>query len=271
LTPRGSSLTQALATASPVEPSLTPAIATVRYRFVCPEFRTNLGQQLAIVGSAPELGGWSHTRALRMTWSSGHRWAAEADIAQRPSSRPAEYKLVLLDGDGACTWEPTANRKLPPAAVGRTTTQVELLCLWGIPTAADTGSDAGRGGSGPAQREGAASSQLAACRIVVPAAGSLACLGPHQRLVLTGSLPQLGSWKPEAAPRLEMLGGPAPGAAAGADHAGGLWEADVQLPVGKMVLTKVRQGVKTELLQTAFLAATKRMGAVHFLSGMECC
>jgi hypothetical protein len=37
----------------------------------------DLGQQLWVVSSSPELGGWKLERAVELTWSAGDGWTAE--------------------------------------------------------------------------------------------------------------------------------------------------------------------------------------------------
>ncbi len=67
-------------------------------------------------------------------------------------------------------------------------------------------------------------------------------VGPGQRLVMTGGLPQLGNWDPAAGVVL----------ACGADQ---LWRGAVQLPIGRMVQTKVR-GLCVPFVPVAFCCIT---------------
>lgn len=40
-------------------------------------YKTQYGQELAVVGSIPQLGSWDTKRAFRMKWTEGHYWVAE--------------------------------------------------------------------------------------------------------------------------------------------------------------------------------------------------
>lgn len=45
----------------------------------------------AIVGSAPELGAWDASKAVRMEWAPGHSWSAE--VLLPASLKDVEYKV----------------------------------------------------------------------------------------------------------------------------------------------------------------------------------
>ena len=40
-------------------------------------FKTNYGEELAVVGSIAQLGNWDTSKALKMKWTDGHNWVAD--------------------------------------------------------------------------------------------------------------------------------------------------------------------------------------------------
>ena len=73
----------------------TAELATkTRVRFYVPEFVTSFGQELAIVGSVPELGKWKTERAVRMQWAPGHSWHAEV-LLPGDLAGTVEYKVCV--------------------------------------------------------------------------------------------------------------------------------------------------------------------------------
>eukprot|EP00798_Chlamydomonas_sp_ICE-L_P026314 gene26314-17408_t len=80
---------------------------TVGYRFLIPEFVTKPGEDLWIVGSLPELGGWELDGGMKMTWGEGHKWLLELRLPRMPF----EFKVVVVDESGGFQrWEQAANR-----------------------------------------------------------------------------------------------------------------------------------------------------------------
>eukprot|EP00798_Chlamydomonas_sp_ICE-L_P002920 gene2920-33948_t len=69
------------------------------------EYVTHPGQELKLVGSLPELGGWNVENAPSMTWQEGHRWMTE--ITLPPTS--FDFKVVVMEGDHV-KWEQEGNR-----------------------------------------------------------------------------------------------------------------------------------------------------------------
>ena len=70
---------------------MQPAAGTVRYLFVVPEYVTDFGEQLKVVGSFPELGAWDTMASPTMTWCQGHRWQLDVTLP----SRPFEFKVGI--------------------------------------------------------------------------------------------------------------------------------------------------------------------------------
>merc|ERR1719401_2274393 len=90
------------------EAMATAAIAAARAMTI--EFRvqynTAFGQDLRLVGSVPQLGGWDLSRSLPMTWSAGNVWFVKVDLPH--DAAPVEYKYVVTQKP-AVRWEEGRN------------------------------------------------------------------------------------------------------------------------------------------------------------------
>eukprot|EP00919_Chromeraceae_sp_WS-2016_P051403 GHVR01121858.1.p1 GENE.GHVR01121858.1~~GHVR01121858.1.p1 ORF type:complete len:177 (+),score=36.71 GHVR01121858.1:57-587(+) len=74
-------------------------------------YKTNFGENMYIIGSAPCVGGWDPTKAVPMTWSDGHVWKATLKL---PSSlNLLEYKFLVVRDVGA-RWEEGMNHRVNP-------------------------------------------------------------------------------------------------------------------------------------------------------------
>jgi hypothetical protein len=106
--------------------------SSLQVRFICPEYKANPGQYLALVGSDLKMGAWDGGAALPMEWAPGHSWAVELELS--PTITDLEFKLVLAEGGAVVAWEPGANRKLrlPDHTTAPLT---DVVCSWGIPRA----------------------------------------------------------------------------------------------------------------------------------------
>lgn len=51
-------------------------------------------QEVLLVGSLPQLGGWGLEGAVRLTWGEGHAWTATVEL---PAGAELEYKFVVTD------------------------------------------------------------------------------------------------------------------------------------------------------------------------------
>ncbi|KAL2337799.1 hypothetical protein Fmac_012245 [Flemingia macrophylla] len=69
------------------------------------------GEQFLIVGDDPMLGSWDPLDALPMTWSEGHVWTVELDIAAEKS---IQFKFILKEKDGNIIWQPGSDRVIRP-------------------------------------------------------------------------------------------------------------------------------------------------------------
>ncbi|WIA18038.1 hypothetical protein OEZ85_009520 [Tetradesmus obliquus] len=78
------------------------------------QYTTAFGQQLKVVGGAPELGEWDLARAPAMTWNEGHSWTLTAFLP--PGTYP--FKLVVTGPGGpeSARWESGSNRSITIAA-----------------------------------------------------------------------------------------------------------------------------------------------------------
>ena len=61
-------------------------------------YKTEFGQEIAVVGSIPRLGCWDVKQALKMKWTEGHNWTAENIRISEGNGDPTYfmYKYVLL-------------------------------------------------------------------------------------------------------------------------------------------------------------------------------
>lgn len=93
--------------------------------------------------------------------------------------------------------------------------------------------------------------------VPMPAIAGHATLGPNARVVLTGSIPELGDWDPTKGMLLTQQAASASGAASALSHAGfsyeggsdqglpQLWMATGRLPLNKLIEAKVGGGEVT--------------------------
>jgi isoamylase len=90
--------------------------AAVRVDFTVNGFVTSVGQDLYVVGSSPELGGWDVTKAVKLNWVDSDTWSGPVFFT---SSRGAaiEYKYIMKQG-GTTTWETGANRTYTVPSTG---------------------------------------------------------------------------------------------------------------------------------------------------------
>ena len=65
------------------------------------------GQEVRIVGSVPELGGWQPASGVALDASGYPSWTGGVGL---PAGTSFEYKYVKVDDSGAAVWESGANR-----------------------------------------------------------------------------------------------------------------------------------------------------------------
>lgn len=68
--------------------------------------QAEFGEQLKLVGSAPELGEWDVAQAPALDWTDDHVWVADLDL---PKGENIHFKVVLLSHRGVI-WEPGTDR-----------------------------------------------------------------------------------------------------------------------------------------------------------------
>ncbi len=100
------------------------------YRFEV-NARTQTGEFIGIIGSAPELGQWDASKCVRLSTNSDRYplWWADVDIpadpAETSSSQTIEYKYIRIRPDGRVEWEAWGrNRWVPVEPDARETTLV---------------------------------------------------------------------------------------------------------------------------------------------------
>jgi len=71
--------------------------------------RTAWGDQLVVVGDAPELGAWDPTRGVRLDGASWPRWTGRVTV---PAGARLRYKLVIVRADGRVDWEAGEDREI---------------------------------------------------------------------------------------------------------------------------------------------------------------
>lgn len=61
-------------------------------------YKTEYGQEIAVIGSIPQLGNWDTSRALKMKWTEGHNWVAENIRISESKGDPTyfTYKYALV-------------------------------------------------------------------------------------------------------------------------------------------------------------------------------
>lgn len=74
-----------------VHSNVHPACPRARPRPLSPA-QVDFGQQVLLVGDAPQLGSWELGHAPHMSWSEGDTWTATVDL---PEGAAVEYKFVL--------------------------------------------------------------------------------------------------------------------------------------------------------------------------------
>lgn len=104
------------------DPEMSYYDRTLFFRVQAPQL--GKGQQLALIGSLPQLGGWVPVRALRMNRGGMHEWCLALSAAGLQF--PFEYKYVVVDevSGELLAWEEGDNRHSP--AVGTNISE-----LWG--------------------------------------------------------------------------------------------------------------------------------------------
>ena len=73
-------------------------------------YNTQMGEDLAVIGSINELGCWDQGRALRMNWNDGNIWKGEIIFGDK-NIIDFEYKFIFVSRGYVKEWENGNNRK----------------------------------------------------------------------------------------------------------------------------------------------------------------
>ncbi|HEX2643703.1 MAG TPA: carbohydrate-binding module family 20 domain-containing protein, partial [Thermoanaerobaculia bacterium] len=84
------------------------ATEALKVDFTVNGFVTSVGQDMYVVGSAPELGGWDVTKAVKLNWVDSDTWSGPVFFSTSKGAA-IEYKYIVRQG-GTTTWESGANR-----------------------------------------------------------------------------------------------------------------------------------------------------------------
>jgi len=74
------------------------------------KYNTQMGEDLAVIGSINELGCWNQGRALRMNWNDGNIWKGSL-IFNDKNIFDFEYKFIFISKGCVKQWEDGYNRK----------------------------------------------------------------------------------------------------------------------------------------------------------------
>eukprot|EP00892_Ulva_mutabilis_P005087 jgi/Ulvmu1/2950/UM149_0033.1 len=187
----------------------------------------SVGEELMVVGNAPELGEWNCQNGLKLEWHPGHVWKGAASVSDLAS---IEYKFVKVAEDlSQAEWEQGEDRTANLNDIS--SPGVSVSAYWGVPATYLSAT--------PLQVDEIASTSNGALgdSTDLPVATYTArvamqkelCLGQHLKLV--GSAPALGNWDFRAAPAFTWT----------PDH---VWQLELQLPIDTPVDWKVVQAVE---------------------------
>lgn len=74
-------------------------------------FKTQVGQEIGIIGNISELGNWNQDKALKMKWSEGDNWRYEISFDNGSFENDFEYKFIFVQFGKVRKWEDGENRK----------------------------------------------------------------------------------------------------------------------------------------------------------------
>ena len=72
------------------------------------KYQTQMGQELGVLGSIPELGSWNQNKAKRMQWNEWNIWRITMDYNEE---NDFEYKYIFVVNNNVEVWEDGENRK----------------------------------------------------------------------------------------------------------------------------------------------------------------
>jgi hypothetical protein len=74
------------------------------------KYNTQMGEDLAVIGSINELGCWDQGRSLKMGWNDGNIWRASLYFGNK-NINDFEYKFIFISRGCVRQWEDGSNRK----------------------------------------------------------------------------------------------------------------------------------------------------------------
>ena len=77
------------------------------------KYATEMGKEVAVIGSINELGNWEQKKALKMNWNEENIWKVNLDVDCDNNISNFEYKYIIIaNGKYVSEWEDGENRKL---------------------------------------------------------------------------------------------------------------------------------------------------------------
>ncbi|KAL3162434.1 hypothetical protein ABBQ32_010103 [Trebouxia sp. C0010 RCD-2024] len=91
-----------------VNAASSPAATAVSTTIVLKQCELSFGDTVKAVGESDLFGSWDSSKAPDLQWQEGHDWQTMMDVPAGVCS----FKLVILNGSGAATWESGDNRSV---------------------------------------------------------------------------------------------------------------------------------------------------------------
>ncbi len=87
----------------------------VKVTFTVQGFVTAYGQNIFVVGDAPELGFWDPAKARPLSWVNSNTWSGDVYFTDYSKCATIQYKYIVKNPDGSVIWEGGSNhmRTLP--------------------------------------------------------------------------------------------------------------------------------------------------------------
>ncbi len=91
------------------------AASDVKVTFTVQGYVTFYGQNIFVVGDAPELGFWDPAKARPLSWVNSNTWSGDVYFTDYSKCRTVQYKYIVKNPDGSVIWEGGSNhtRTLP--------------------------------------------------------------------------------------------------------------------------------------------------------------
>ena len=86
----------------------SPVLAKAHVTFQVNGYVTTYGQNIYVVGSAPELGSWNTNNAVPLNWVDSDSWAGLATFTTSTGTT-VQYKYIVKNPDGSIVWESDPN------------------------------------------------------------------------------------------------------------------------------------------------------------------